>query len=72
MKNLQAKNVSESLHRKVVALANQRGVSISQVIVDAVEREVEREGFRQRLAKRTPVKLKSSPRRALEDERAAR
>ncbi len=72
MKNLQAKNVPASLHQKAVALADRRGMSLSQLIVEALERELEREVFRQRLSKRASVKLKSSSRQALEDERAAR
>ncbi|MEO1332952.1 MAG: hypothetical protein AAFV32_05480 [Myxococcota bacterium] len=72
MKNLQAKNVSDTLHKKATALANRRGVTLSQVIVDALEREIARDTFRKRFAKRSKVTLKTSTRAALEAEREAR
>ncbi|MEM6559900.1 MAG: hypothetical protein AAF605_08965 [Myxococcota bacterium] len=72
MKNLQAKNVSDSLHKKATALASRRGVTLSQVIVEALEHEIARDAFNQRLAKRKQVALRTSPRAALEEEREAR
>ncbi|MEO0814079.1 MAG: YlcI/YnfO family protein [Myxococcota bacterium] len=72
MKNLQAKNVPDSLHKKATALASRRGVTLSQFIVEALEREIARDTFTQRLAKRSRVALKTSPRAALEEEREAR
>lgn len=71
MRSLQAKRVPESLHQKAAALANRRGVTLSQVIVEALEKEIARDAFEQRLAQRTQVSLKSSTREALEEERRA-
>lgn len=57
MANLQVKNVPESLHRKIRAHAKRRGRTVRDFVLDAVVREVERDEFRARLAKREPVDL---------------
>lgn len=55
MANLQVKNVPEPLHREIRAHARRRGRTLRDFVLDAVMREVEREEFRARLAKRAPV-----------------
>ena len=55
MANLQVKNVPEALHRKIRAYAKRRGRTVRDVVLEAVNREMEREEFRSRLARRQPV-----------------
>lgn len=51
------KNVPDSLHRKIQAYAKRRSGTVRDVVLDAVTREIERDAFRARLVKRTPVDL---------------
>ncbi|MCC6765264.1 MAG: toxin-antitoxin system HicB family antitoxin [Deltaproteobacteria bacterium] len=72
MANLQVKNVPDALHRRLRAYANRRGRTVRDVVLEAVTREIDREAFRTRLAKRAPVDLGRPAARTLEDVRAAR
>jgi len=72
MANLQVKNVPEALHRKIRAFANRRGRTVRDVVLEAVNREMEREDFRSRLARRQPVDLGRPAARSLEEIRAER
>jgi plasmid stability protein len=72
MANLQVKNVPESLHRKLRAYANRRGRTVRDVVLEAVTREIDREAFRTRLAKRAPVDLGRPAAHTLDDVRVAR
>ena len=72
MANLQVKNVPESLHRRLRAYATRRGRTLRDVVLEAVTREMDREEFRIRLAKRTPVDLGRAVARTLEEARSAR
>src|SRR5256885_16423632 len=72
MANLQVKNVPESLQRKIRAYAKRRGRTVRDVVLEAVTREIEREDFRLRLAKREPVDLGRPAARAVEEARAER
>jgi plasmid stability protein len=72
MANLQVKNVPEPLHRKIRAYAKRRGRTVRDVVLEAVSREIEREDFRARLAKRQPVDLGRPAARTLEEVRAER
>lgn len=72
MANLQVKNVPQGLHRKLRALAKRRGRTVRDVVLEAVEREVSREEFRQRFARRDSVNLGRPAARTLEAERADR
>lgn len=70
--NLQVKDVPEPLHRKIRAYAKRRGRTVRDVVLDAVTREIEREEFQARLAKREPVDLGRPAARALEEVRKER
>ena len=70
--NLQVKNVPEALHRKIRAYAKRRGRTVRDVVLEAVNREMEREEFRSRLARRQPVDLGRPAARSLEEIRAER
>jgi plasmid stability protein len=72
MANLQVKNVPDLLHRKIRAAAKRRGRTLREVVLEAVQREIEREEFRARLAKRDPVELGQPAARTLEDVRGER
>jgi plasmid stability protein len=72
MGNLQVKNVPEPLHRKIRAHAARQGRTIRDVVLEAVRREIERDAFRARLAKRKPVDLGRPVARTLEEVRRDR
>jgi len=72
MANLQVKNVPERLQRKIRAYAKRRGRTVRDVVLEAVTREMEREKFRARLARRQPVELGRPAARSLEEVRAER
>jgi plasmid stability protein len=72
MANLQVKNVPDSVHRKIRAFAERRGRTVRDFVLDAVLREIEREEFRVRLAKRSPVDLGRPAARTLEELRTER
>lgn len=57
MANLQVKDVPEALHRKIRRYAERRGRTIRDVVLDAVTREIARDEFEARLARRRPVEL---------------
>jgi plasmid stability protein len=70
--NLQVKDVPDALHRKIRAYAKRKGRTVRDVVLQAVTREVEREEFRVRLAKRQPVNLGRPAARSLDELRAER
>jgi plasmid stability protein len=72
MANLQVKNVPEPIHRKIRASARSRGKTVRDFVLDAVVREIEREEFRTRLAKREAVDLGRPAARTLEELRTER
>ena len=72
MANLHVKNVPEALHRKIRAYARRRGCTVRDVVLAAVNREIDREEFRVRLAKREPVHLGRPAARSLEEVRTER
>jgi len=72
MANLQVKNVPDALHKKVRAYAKRRGRTVRDVVLSAISREIEREEFEARLAKRRPVDLGTPAARALDEVRKQR
>jgi hypothetical protein len=72
MAHLQVKNIPDALHRKVRAYARRRGRTVRDVVLEAVAREIERDEFRARLAKRAPTDLGRPAARTLEEVRAER
>jgi plasmid stability protein len=72
MANLQVKNVPEPLHRKIRAHASRQGRTVRDFVLDAVMRQIEREEFNARLARRKPVDLGRPAASALEEVRAER
>ena len=72
MGNLQVKNIPEPLHRRLKKHAQKRGSTLSDFVRQAIEKELARSEFSERLAKRPPTHLGVSAASLLEDERAQR
>ena len=70
--NLQVKNVPEALHLRLKDYANRRGRTLSQVVLEALEHELARAEFRERLETRPPTQLSVSAASLLEEERSQR
>ncbi|MDE2902712.1 MAG: toxin-antitoxin system HicB family antitoxin [Chloroflexota bacterium] len=72
---IQIRNVPESTHRRLKARAAMEGVSMSQYVLAAIERAIERPSRRELLAairRQSEVTLDRSPADLLRAERAAR
>jgi len=72
MASLQVKNVPEALHRRIRAYAKRQGRTVRDIVLEAVKREIERDEFRARLARREPVALGRPAAHSLEEVRADR
>ena len=72
MANLQVKNIPVSLHRRLRQHARSRHCTIGEIVIAAVERELDRNAFRERLGKRLTTNLVSPAASLLEEERRQR
>jgi len=72
MANLQVKGIPESLHRNLRRSAAKRRCTISDIVIAAVERELARSAFRDRLAKRPTTDIGLPAAALLEEERRER
>jgi plasmid stability protein len=72
MATLQVKNVPEHIHRKIRLLAKRQGRTIGEILLTAARKELEREQFHTRLAKRESIQLDRPAARSLEEARAER
>jgi len=72
MANLQVKNIPESLHRRLRQYAQRHRYTLSDVVLAAIERELARNEFRDRLAKRPTTNLGGAAASLLEEERQQR
>lgn len=72
MANLQVKNLPEPLHNRLRRYARQEHRTLSDVALDALEREMERREWHEGLAQRSPVDLGVSAASLLEEERRQR
>ena len=70
--DLQVKNVPPDLHERLRRHARARRRSMSEVVLAAVERELSRHEWRERLARRPETGLGVSPAALLEQERRRR
>ena len=57
MANLQVRNVPEALHERLRQHADKRNCSMSTAVLDAIERELSRWEWRERLADRPKTDL---------------
>jgi plasmid stability protein len=72
MGNLQVKNIPETLHRRLKKHAQKHGSTLSDFVRQAIEKELARSEFHERIAKRTSTNLGVSAASLLEDERDER
>ena len=72
MANLQVKNIPESLHQQLRRCAKRRKSTLSEVVLEAVKREVARSTFQDQLNKRSPVVLGGPAASLLEEEKRQR
>ena len=72
MANLQVKNVPETLHARLKDHAHRHGRTLSQVVLEALEHELMRVEFRERLATRPATELGVSAASLLEEARSQR
>jgi hypothetical protein len=72
MANLQVKNVPAALYRRIRQYARRRGRTLRDVVLAAVQREIDRSEFHERIARRQPVDLGQAAARALEEVRSER
>lgn len=57
MSNIQVKRVPKTLHQKLRLYTKRQGKTIRDFVLEAVTRELEREDFYTRLAKRSAIRL---------------
>lgn len=72
MANLQVKNVPESLHKRLRSYARKRNCTLSDLVLEAIKRELARSAFHERLGKRSQSDLGASAASLLEAERQQR
>lgn len=72
MANLQVKNLPDELNERLHRYARERRQPIREVVIEAVERELDRRTFVQRLRQREPANLPTSAANLLESERRER
>ena len=70
MTNLQVKNIPDTLHQKLCERASDRNQTINDLILDAIEREVARQEWLERLTQRSQTNLGTSAAALLEEERS--
>ena len=72
MANLQVRDVPEQLHDRLRSLAREKNCTMSSVVLAAIEREVERLEFYQRLAQDPPTNLEVDAATLVREERDLR
>ena len=72
MANLQVRNVPEALHERLRRHADKRNCSMSAAVLDAIERELTRWEWRDRLAQRPKTDLGTDAATLLADMRGLR
>lgn len=72
MANLQVKNIPESLHHRLRKYAKKRNCTLGDVVLTAIEHELSRGEFKDKLAKRSTIALGVRASELLGEERASR
>lgn len=72
MANLQVKNLPESLHQRLRQYAQAHHRTISDIVLEAIEREMARHEWREKLSHRPATDLGGSAASLLEQERQER
>ncbi|HVR95584.1 MAG TPA: toxin-antitoxin system HicB family antitoxin [Thermoanaerobaculia bacterium] len=72
MANLQVKNLPDSLHQRLRHYAEAQHRTISDIVLGAIEREMARYDWNEKLSQRPPTDLGGSAASLLEQERKER
>jgi plasmid stability protein len=72
MANLHVKNVPDTLHQRLRRYAREHHYTLSDVVLTAIERELARCEWHERLARRSTTNLEASAASLLEQERQQR
>jgi plasmid stability protein len=72
MANLQVKNIPEELHERLRRHARRNNCTMSAAVLAAIEREIERGEWRERMANRPSVDLGVPAAQLIEEARAER
>lgn len=72
MANLQVKNLPEDLHQRLRSYAQKHHRTISDVALEALEREMARQEWKEKLSRRPAIDLGDSAASLLEQERQQR
>ena len=72
MSNLQVKNVPEALHNRLKHYARRHNRTLSEIVLQALDRELTRAELHERLETRLQAKLGASAAFLLEEERRQR
>jgi hypothetical protein len=72
MANIQIKNVSEKLHNQLRRYAREKGCTLGEIILEALEREVSRREWHKRFSGRPSTQLRISAAQLLQEERRQR
>lgn len=69
MASIQVKNIPEGLHNKLRRQAREQEITIGEIVLEAIEREVARREWQKRFTSRSTTRLRSSAAELLEQER---
>src|SRR5262245_57427646 len=72
MASIQVKNIPEGLHNKLRRYAREQEITIGEIVLEAIEREVARREWHKRFTSRPTTRLRSSAAQLLEQERRLR
>lgn len=72
MANLQVKNMPDSLHKRLRRYAKRRNTTLSDIVLEAIEKELTRGEWLERFTKRPGTDLGVSAASLLEEERLDR
>jgi hypothetical protein len=72
MANIQVKNIPERLHNKLRRYAREEEITLGEIVLEAIEREVARREWHKRFTSRPTARLRSSAAELLEQERRLR
>jgi hypothetical protein len=72
MANIQVKNIPEGLHNKLRRYARDQEITIGEIVLEAIEREVARREWHKRFASRPTTHLRGTAAELLEQERRLR
>jgi len=72
MANIQVKNIPEKLHNRLRRFAREQDCTLSDIVLEAIEREVSRREWHRRFSARPSTQLRNSAAELLEAERRQR